>query len=135
MDKNIGGMGADEANSVIRTQDSLYIVGGSIYVQDSSFTMGYLFKIDDLGNVIWSDTLGDSFGPYEVNDLVEVPTGINIVGGRYDNALSSSDNYTARYDLNGNKLFEDTYQSPGNTVLDQIGQMATTIRFYWIQIH
>ena len=119
--KNMGGMGEDEANSVIRTQDSLYIVGGSIYVQDSLFTMGYLFKIDDLGNVIWSDTLGDSFGPYEVNDLVEVPTGINIVGGRYDNTLSSSDNYTARYDLNGNKLFEDTYQSPGNTVLDQIG--------------
>ena len=119
--KNIGSQGEDKATSVIRVQDSMYVVGGAVHVADSGFAMGYVCKINDFGVVQWSDTIGDSFGPYEINDLVEMQTGMNVIGCRYDNTLNSGDNYKARMDLNGNLLNEDTYQSPGNTVFDQIG--------------
>jgi hypothetical protein len=78
--KTIGTAGDDRANSILRVQDSLYVIGGEWYVADSSATKGFVLKINDQGTVLWMDTLGHLGGDFVVSDLTQTPFGIQFAG-------------------------------------------------------
>lgn len=78
--KTIGTAGDDRANSILRVQDSLYIIGGEWYVADSSATKGFVMKINDQGTVLWMDTLGLQSGDFSVQDLTQTPFGVQFAG-------------------------------------------------------
>lgn len=67
--KTFGGTGNDRANTVISIEDSLFIVGGEMFIPDSNYVKGFLLKMDKNGNIVWLDTIGDLPGEYGINDV------------------------------------------------------------------
>ena len=67
--KKIGNQGSDYATSVVRIQDSLFIVGGAFYCEDSLSQKGFLMKINEEGELLWKDTLGNYSGDYTIEDI------------------------------------------------------------------
>ncbi len=55
-----GGRGNDYGKSIITTIDTAYAIIGATESFGSGNTDMYLFKIDSLGNLLWSKTYGGS---------------------------------------------------------------------------
>ena len=63
--KEIGGLGPDMASSVIRVDDSLYLVGGELFIADSGFVKGIVMKINNQGQIVWQDTINEIIGEFK----------------------------------------------------------------------
>ena len=66
--KYIGGAGDDRATCIEPYQDSMFIVGGDLYVADSLKTKMHFVYIHENGTIIDKDTVGDN-GDYFLNDI------------------------------------------------------------------
>ncbi len=105
--KTYNDLGASSATSIIKVQDSLFIVAGFFYAQDSLIQKGFLMKINSNGDEFWSKTVGPLSGKYILNDVVLGDGYFYTVGARELNA-DNHDLYRARFDFNGNPIVEKT---------------------------
>jgi hypothetical protein len=105
--KTFGSIGEDRANSIISVQDSLFIIGGEMYIPDSNLVKGFILKMNAQGTIIWVDTLGDLAGKYGVSDLSLGIDEIYFIGFREVNTETFKF-YGGRYDLDGNLIFDNT---------------------------
>lgn len=67
--KRFGGSGKDVGSHIIKSYDGNFVIGGS----SSSFSMDnslnlFLMKIDTLGNVIWTQSYGDSMAQLSIEN-------------------------------------------------------------------
>lgn len=69
-ERTFGGIDDDYGNSVSKTSDGGFIIGGSTQNFDCDFFDTYLIKTDSLGNEEWHYTIGSSTydGAYDVNE-------------------------------------------------------------------
>jgi hypothetical protein len=107
--KTFGSIGEDRANSIISVQDSLFIIGGEMFIPDSNLVKGFILKMNTAGDIIWQDTITDLAGKYGVTDL---SLGVNViyaVGFREINP-ENFDDYAGKFDLNGPLIFQYTKQ-------------------------
>ena len=78
--KTIGGSFSDYARSIIRSSDGGFVVAG----YTNSFGAGgydiYIVKLDSLGNVLWTKTIGGSFSDY-ANSIIQSSDGGFVVAG------------------------------------------------------
>jgi len=72
--KEMGGIGPDKASSVIRVEDSLYLVGGELFMADSGFVKGIVMKINNQGQIVWQDTINEIIGESGITELALAPT-------------------------------------------------------------
>lgn len=77
--KRIGGAGDDAAHSIVQYNDSVFFVGGELYVEDSLKTKGFILRIIDNGTVQYFDTIG-SHGINGIYDLDVDPFYLSFVG-------------------------------------------------------
>lgn len=99
----------DNATCVVQTFDDGYVVGGSTSSWGGGNSDAYIFKLDTLGNCLWSKTYGTA-GTEWATDIVETPdSGLCVVG--YTNFLGNGgyDFYLLRLDSLGNLLWDTTY--------------------------
>ena len=89
--KTFGGTGDDIANCISVYNDSLYIIGGNGYVEDSLKTKAIFMYMKEDGSVLDIDTIGNN-GNYYVNDITISNDSIQAVG---DFKLNQSDNFAA----------------------------------------
>ena len=107
--KTYGSIGEDRANSIISVQDSLFIIGGEMFIPDSNLVKGFILKMNAAGDIIWQDTITDLAGKYGVTDL---SLGVNViyaVGFREINP-ENFDDYAGKFDINGTLIFQYTKQ-------------------------
>ena len=107
--KTYGSIGEDRANSIISVQDSLFIIGGEMFIPDSNLVKGFILKMNTAGDIIWQDTITDLAGKYGVTDL---SLGVNViyaVGFREINP-ENFDDYAGKFDINGTLIFQYTKQ-------------------------
>ena len=107
--KTFGSIGEDRANSIISVQDSLFIIGGEMFIPDSNLVKGFILKMNTAGDIIWQDTITDLAGKYGVTDL---SLGVNViyaVGFREINP-ENFDDYAGKFDINGTLIFQYTKQ-------------------------
>ena len=107
--KTFGSIGEDRANSIISVQDSLFIIGGEMFIPDSNLVKGFILKMNAQGTIIWQDTITDLAGKYGVTDL---SLGVNViyaVGFREINP-ENFDDYAGKFDINGTLIFQYTKQ-------------------------
>ena len=96
--KALGGTGYESAGCIIPTVDGQYLVVGSTESSDGDVPTAYgysdcwISKLDTSGNMVWSRTLGGSYGDYGINVRQTPDSGFIMVG-----YTSSSDG-----DLTGN---------------------------------
>ena len=120
--KTFGGSGDDRANSIIRVQDSLFIVACDYFVADSNATKGYVFRMKTNGDILWSNIIGNQPGNYNILDLAAKDDRFYAVGTRFTNE-NNHDQYAGSFDFNGDLLFQYTItDNPliyDNTINDQ----------------
>ena len=107
--KTFGSIGEDRANTIISVQDSLFIIGGEMFIPDSNLVKGFILKMNTAGDIIWQDTITDLAGKYGVTDL---SLGVNViyaVGFREINP-ENFDDYAGKFDINGTLIFQYTKQ-------------------------
>lgn len=107
--KTFGSIGEDRANTIISVQDSLFMIGGEMFIPDSNLVKGFILKMNTAGDIIWQDTITDLAGKYGVTDL---SLGVNViyaVGFREINP-ANFDDYAGKFDINGTLIFQYTKQ-------------------------
>lgn len=80
--KTFGGVGPDKANCIERYNDSLFVIGGNMWVEDSLLTKAALIYIKDDGTVLDINILNSGNGNYELNDIEIVNDSVQGIGGR-----------------------------------------------------
>ena len=105
--KTIGTIGEDQATSVTRFQDSLYIVVGDIFVPDSNLVKGCMMTFNDQGTILSQIMIGPKSGEYHLSDIEVGENKLYIVGSRVLNE-QNHDNYIRIIDDNGVFLSEYT---------------------------
>ena len=119
--KTIGGTGDDYATSIQAHNDSMFVIGGTIYVEDSLKTKGYLLYIKDDGSVFWEDTVGTN-NEVTLNDFVIVNDTIKGLGGAIHLGGTDIDLYEFSYSmLTQTALYDFAFHTDG----DSEGEMIT----------
>jgi hypothetical protein len=127
--KTIGGTGDDVANTIINVEDSMFIVGGEYFNQDSLLSKGFLMKINQNGNVVWMNQIGDN-GTFGITDITQFSSTIYAIGWKWDPLLNEHDNYSGRYQLNGTLLNQSVYVNPGDVILDEVTFKGNLSKLY-----
>jgi hypothetical protein len=99
--------GDAQINSIVKVQDSLFIVGGSFYSLDSLKQKGFIMKLGMNGNIHWQSMVGNLEGIYSVEDISLGQDKLYVVGSRTVSE-SNHDSYAGVYDLDGNMMSEYT---------------------------
>ena len=107
--KTFGSIGEDRANTIINVQDSLFMIGGEMFIPDSNLVKGFMLKMNTAGDIIWQDTISDLAGKYGVTDLSLGVNVIYVVGFREINP-ENFDDYAGKFDINGSLIFQYTKQ-------------------------
>lgn len=101
--------GDDYAQAVCNTYDNGYIIAGASSGLGHGATDAYLFKIDSVGNCVWSRNYGTNNIEW-ANSIVETPdSGYAVLG--YTNGIGNGgyDMYLLRLDSLGNLLWAKTF--------------------------
>lgn len=110
--KTIGTIGEDQATSVTRFQDSLYIVVGDMYVPDSNLVKGCMITFNDQGTILSQIMIGPKSGTYHLSDIELGENKYYIVGYRLVNE-QNHDNYMRITDENG--VMQSEYTEADNS--------------------
>jgi uncharacterized delta-60 repeat protein len=107
--KTIGGIGDDQAWSIIQSSDGGYVVAGNT----SSFGAGgwdfYVVKLDANGNVVWTKTIGGTGSQDEAWSIIQSSDGGYVVAGWSDSfGAGLRDFYVVKLDANGNVVWSKT---------------------------
>jgi len=103
-----GGAGNDYGKSVITTIDTAYAIIGATESFGSGNTDMYLFKIDSVGNLLWSKTYGGSNVDWGMDLKQTIDTGYILTG--YSNSESWDYNiYVVKTNSLGDSLWTKTY--------------------------
>jgi hypothetical protein len=105
--KTFGSIGEDRVNSIISVQDSLFIIGGEMFIPDSNLVKGFILKMNAQGTIIWENMVSDLAGKYGVSDLSLGLNKIYAIGFREINP-ENFDDYVGTFDLDGNLIFQYT---------------------------
>jgi len=108
--KTFGSIGEDRANSIISVQDSLFIIGGEMFIPDSNLVKGFILKMNAQGNIIWENTVSDLAGKYGVSDLSLGLNKIYVIGFREVNP-EKFDEYAGIFDLDSNLIYQNTNEN------------------------
>ncbi len=108
--KTIGSIGEDRANSIIGVQDSLFIIGGEMFIPDSNLVKGFILKMNAQGTIIWENTVSDLAGKYGVSDLSLGLNKIYVIGFREVNP-EKFDEYAGIFDLDSNLIYQNTNEN------------------------
>jgi predicted secreted protein len=113
--KTYGGVGDDEANSIIQTSDGGYAIAGYTNTSSSSGTDdGWLVKTDASGNMLWNKTYGGSGMDYLYSVVQTSDGGYALAGATTSFSAGGIHFWLVRVDSKGNMLWNQTYGGKGN---------------------
>jgi uncharacterized delta-60 repeat protein len=111
--KTIGGIGDDQAWSIIRSSDGNYVVAGWTNSFGSNYDF-YVVKLDSSGNIIWTKTIGGS-GDDQAWSITQSSDGGYVVAGRTSSfGAGGWDFYVVKLDSSGNVQWTKTIGGPGS---------------------
>ena len=109
-----GGLYDDRGFSVIKTDDSGFLLAGSTRPDDSSLDLGYLVKTDSRGMVEWSQTYGDEEGQRFNSVCIVDGGGYAAAGFTLGFGSQGSDYYLVRVDDMGELVWSRHYGGSGD---------------------
>jgi len=107
--KTIGGGGTDVGHSIIQTTDGGYAITGSTASFRTGYSDVYAVKLDSLGNLKWTKTIG-GMGNNNGNSIIQTRDGGYAIGGNTDTSGNTgrNDMYLVKLDATGNLKWTKT---------------------------
>jgi hypothetical protein len=121
--RTYGGGDTDLGYCVQQTYDGGYVVVGATYSYGAGLDDGYVIKVDENGDSLWSHTFGGAYEErfYSVEETPDM--GLVIAGFTASTPDSSVDVYVVRLDASGDTLWTRTY---GDTSYDYARDIECT---------
>ncbi len=127
--RSYGGSEYDYCSQVVNTNDGGFLLGGNSYSNDGDVGNNnghndmWIFKIDQYGNLQWSQTYGGSENDY-CNDLLNTNDGGFLLAGSTHISdeinILHSDAWLIKIDSIGNVEWSQTYGGDGNDAFKEI---------------
>jgi len=112
--KSYGEKGLNKCYSITTGLDDGYILVGTSYLFDKGKSVAYLLKVDEDGNKLW-DRVYEGKGNNEVFSVAACGnSGYLFAGATNLKRTGNYDVYLLKTDIDGNKLWENTYGNGGN---------------------
>jgi hypothetical protein len=112
-DLTLGGSGNEWGQQIFHTSDGGYFIAA----RTNSFGAGqydnWLIKTDEMGNVIWEKTIGTRGAEWGGFLIQTSDGGYASVGYTTDAGVNDFDLQLIKMDVNGNKLWSQTYENRG----------------------
>ncbi|MFT5822239.1 MAG: hypothetical protein ACI8ZM_003495 [Crocinitomix sp.] len=123
--KAYGGVSEDYGNSIARTSDNGFIVGGVTESFDVSIRDGYVLRLDEFGDTLWTLTIGGS-SLDEIKSIIETEEGDFIAtGSTYSSGAGNSDVSLVKISSEGNIIWEKTYGGLDNDYGNEVLKTST----------
>ncbi len=115
--KTIGGKDFEDGYSLIHTADGGYVIAG----QTNSFGAGgydvYAVKLDAIGNLQWTKTIGGKKEDVGLMSLIQTTDGGYAIAGATNSfGAGNGDVYVVKLDANGKLQWTKTIGGPGNEI-------------------
>lgn len=122
--KQIGSVGQDVANSIVKFNNN-YLIGGQWFIPDSNMVKGFVIKMNDQGVILDFDTVSHKSGDYVINDLALWYSGYYAIGKRTLNGIDND--FYRVYNLDGS--IRSQYTNVSTTSKAIANQLAYIPRF------
>lgn len=109
--KTFGGAGDDIAQSILRKDNFIYIVGTANKFNNQGGQM-YLLKLNLAGELLFEKTFGNGVEHQGMDLILSKDNHLLLVGSFKASNNSEKDVYVLKLDLNGNVVWEKTYGGP-----------------------
>lgn len=125
-EKTFGGLGGDEALSVMETADGGYILAGrsTLSQPDQGSDNVYVIKTDGAGNMLWSKTYGGTSIDQGRSVVETADDGFAVAGYTRSFGAGSADAYLIKTDAAGNTIWSQTYGGLSTDVGEEVRQTA-----------
>ena len=100
--RTIGGKGNDQGAGIVQTPDGGFVVGGTTTSFGAGASDIYAIKLDSLGNVKWTRTIGTSAVESCSSVAQSKDGGVVLAGGTDGFGTGYMDFYAVKLDMNGN---------------------------------
>jgi hypothetical protein len=107
--KSYGDDQDEKANSIDISIDGGFIISGEVINQNTGFSLCYLIKIDDEGELNWSNTFGGSQSDNGLSVVSTNDAGFAITGMTRSSGDSDGDVWLIKVNGNGEMEWERTY--------------------------
>lgn len=128
--KNFGTSENDFATSIKVLNDSICIIGGQMYNEDSLLMKAYLMSVKINGEIQWEHYFGND-GEYLINDLCIVGNEINAVGNTTDTLTGEVDAYVQVATTDGVYINQYAYPYTGYDSQDLITPYGSQGNYYF----
>lgn len=112
--KTLGGTSMDDANAIINTIDSNYVLVGTTASYGEGLYDVYLIKINAIGDTLWTRTFGGVNNDYGLSVDQTADGGFIIIGSTTSFSLGFKEIYLIKTDGNGFLQWSKTYGGIGN---------------------
>ena len=99
----------ETANSIDISSDGGFIISGEVINENTGFSLCYLIKIDDEGELAWSNTFGGSLNDNGHSVISTNDAGFAITGMTRSLGDSNGDMWLIKVNANGQMEWERTY--------------------------
>ncbi|MCP4633186.1 MAG: T9SS type A sorting domain-containing protein [candidate division Zixibacteria bacterium] len=113
----------DYAYTVLQNADNSYIVGGTTWSGDETEFDAYLLKLDENGDIIWTNTFGVEEGEF-IYSMVEASDGGYVVAGMIGSTVDWRNAYIVKVDNEGDTVWSTTYPGSRNAVAHYINRTS-----------
>lgn len=128
--KNFGTLENDYATSVEVLNDSICIIAGQMYNEDSLLLKAYVMSIKTDGEVLWELSLGNN-GEYIIHDFCIIGNEINAVGNKKDVLTEEIDAYVVIAITSGAYINEYAYPYTGYDSHELITPYGSQGKYYF----
>jgi hypothetical protein len=108
-DKIFGGIGWDEANSMLQAEDGSFIVFGFVQSKDKGREDGWIAKLDENGEMIWDKAFGGSQNDEIFSGIKTTDGGYAVCGYTESKGAGGYDAWIAKLDENGEMAWDKTF--------------------------
>jgi|GEM_PF-2093437 len=119
-ERTYGGAFRDDAYSIIQATDGGFIVTGkteSLGFGSDGYSVIYLFKINESGDIQWSNTFGDSLKSSRGDVLLNMSDGYVLGGTAFQAGYSYSDFLLMKFTDSGDSVLTNYYGGIANETL------------------
>ena len=129
--KTMGGTGDDFISSIRRHNDSLFVLGGQVWNEDSLMTKGYMAYMKEDGTFLWERTFGTN-GNYWIHDVEIDGSRCVGVGGTTAASKDGIDFFFNHFDFNGSPMGPFEIPNPGDDDQMLITTAGPTYNYFHI---